>query len=218
MTVRALLPILVAACSFDGNTPVIDGVPGVIDAPRDPPDADPDQPDAVPGQPDAVRPPDARVDAPPGFACPAGYTLIVGGSLTSWYRFESANQKSWVDAENDCEDDALPGDLPSHLVVIDDPIERTALINGPTGTGFLNDQWIGLTDLYAETMYLYVTPQATVSLGNLSGNMPDEDCVRLKNNMNQETRNCGESNRFVCECDGLAADPGRFPNPPDGNP
>jgi hypothetical protein len=217
MTARALLPIVLAACSFDGNIPAADGVPGVVDAPLDDPDADPNVPDADPDQPDAAAAADARVDAATGTGCPPGYGFLIGAPITSQYRFE-ATQRAWIDAEHDCEDDAAGGFEATHLAVLDDTIERGALIGGLTGLENLNDQWIGLTDLFSEPTFLYVTAQPTVFVGAPTGDADNQDCVRLKNTGVHDIRGCNETNRFVCECDGIPADPARFPNPPDGNP
>jgi hypothetical protein len=223
MTARALVPVALAACSFPGSAPAIDGVPGEVDGP---PlviiDADPDQPDA-PAVPDAPAPPDAepdaKVDSSPFASCPPGYNQIIGQPITSSYRFETT-QRSWIAAEADCEDDAAGGLYkPGHLVVLDDAGEGMRMIAGPIGIDMINDQWIGLTDLQSEAApFIYLTSQPVVYVGTPGGDAANQDCVRLKDNGNHDIRDCAETNRYICECDGLDADPARFPNPPDGDP
>jgi hypothetical protein len=214
MSARAGLLLAVAACSFPGTSPVTDADPNTPDAPG-PADA-PAVVDADPNAPDAPAVPDAAVDASAVPVCPAGYAAIPGLSTGSRYRFVSTEER-WIDAELDCEDDPVGADLPAHLVVIDNITERGAIIDGPDGTANLNDQWIGETDLFLENVFIYVTPQVVVGIGVLSGNSSTKDCVRLKNTYAHEVRDCDEPNGYVCECDGVAADPGRYPNPPDGN-
>lgn len=182
-----------AACGFSGNTgePGPDGRRGSADADPDRPDADPSQPDATPGTPDA------------GPMCPSGYF--------EGYRFE-ATQATWAGAEADCDDDSNgSNELSTHLVVVDNGLERAALAL------LSNDQWLGLTDLAAEGTFLYVTSQASIDPISTAGNETDRDCVRLKSNAATEIRDCDEDNVYFCECDGVEPDSARFPNPPDGN-
>jgi hypothetical protein len=186
-------------CDVPSNTCVRD--PSLPDA--DVPDADPDDPDAA-------------IDADPT-GCPLGYVAIVGFPTPSRYRFVDS-QVRWIDAELDCEDDSDGTSLPSHLAVIDSAIEQTAVIGGPLGGGNLDDQWVGLTDLADEGMFGYVTAQTPVFTDNPGGNQSSRDCVRLTNTSQHNTTDCDQTNRFACECDGMAADPARFPNPPDGLP
>lgn len=200
---------LAAGCGFQANNggqqqPV--DAAGSIDAP------------IVTGDgplPDAAA--DAMIDAPTGPQCPAGYDAIVGLSTTSRYRFV-ATDATWIDAENDCEDDAAPTDRATHLIVLDDMAEQTAMLGGLLGGTLINDQYIGLTDLRDEDeSFAYVTNQQT-TLGISPGSDSNtKDCVRIKSTGVAEARSCGETNRYVCECDGIPASPSRYPNPPDGN-
>jgi hypothetical protein len=164
-------------------------------------------PDAPPGTPDAPpNTPDAHVPL-----CPASYTAA-GGSHYRWVGVGT----NWLAAELDCEDDAnTPFEQPTHLAVIDDAAERTLLITGTGGS--LDNQWIGRTDLASDGAFLYVTPQAGVDTSGTSGNSGAKDCVRLGSDGTHQARDCTNTNIYVCECDGFAADPTRFPNYPDGN-
>jgi lectin-like protein len=185
-------------------------VPGwICDTPTNTCVRDPTLPDAEPA--------DAAADAPPGTPCPSGYVAIAGLPSPSRYRFV-ATAVRWIDAELDCEDDADGTTLPSHLVVIDSAIEQTAVIGGELGGANIDDQWTGLTDLATEATWGYVTAQTPVFTDNPNGDQNDKDCVRLENNSSHEARDCDDTNRYACECDGLAGEPARYPNPPNGNP
>ena len=171
-----------------------------------------------PGDAPPLDPPqDLQIDAPPGAQCPATYAPIVAlASSTSRYRFVSTAAK-WIDAETDCENDAAAGDLPAHLVVLDDAAERTAMIGGIAGGAGLQDQFIGAVDLRQEGQLQYITSQLNTLAINPGMNADNKDCVRVKNSGAEEYRDCNDTNRFVCECDGNTANPSRFPNLPNGN-
>ena len=177
--------------------------------------------DAPPGG-DGTSGSDAAVDqmpdSPTGAQCPITYSPILSPSnLASRYRFVGGGGVKWIDAETDCANDASSGELATHLVVLDDLAEANAVIGGLLGGLNLNDQWIGATDLEEEGDIKYVTTQSTTLSLNPSANADNKDCIRLKNDTATEFRSCDETNKYVCECDGRAADPGRFPNLPDGN-
>jgi len=161
---------------------------------------------------------DAAVDAVVVPLCPATYApLITLVPNASRYRFVAGGGLSWLDAENDCADDATGAELATHLVVLDDALEATAVIGGLTGGQNINDQWIGATDLADEDAVGYVTAQATVLALTPTMDAPDKDCIRLKNSGGTEFKSCLDTYKYVCECDGRPADPARFPNPPAGN-
>jgi lectin-like protein len=167
--------------------------------------------------PQLDAPADMQIDAPVGAMCPASYTPILAlAASTSRYRFV-ATPAEWLDAEHDCEDDAAVGELPTHLVVLDDAGEKTAIIGGIAGNLGINDQYIGATDLAEEGEVSYVTSQSTTLALSPSMGADNKDCIRIKSNGNEEFRACNEVNKFVCECDGSNPNPNRFPNPPDGN-
>jgi hypothetical protein len=138
---------------------------------------------------------DAMVDANP---CPAGYAPIAGGEPKSQYRFIE-NGARWIDAEKDCEDDGL-----AHLAILDDDGERNAV--GAIAKG---QPWLGVSDRVAEGTFMKVTTGLATYLPWLGGEPNDqfgEDCVELKDGgFNDE--DCDAANTYVCECDGLAANP-----------
>ncbi len=157
-------------------------------------------------------------DAPVGPQCPSTYAPIVSvNPMSSRYRFSGATGLKWIDAENDCADDAAGGELATHLVVLDDAAEMLAVIGGLSGNGNIQDQWIGATDLEEEDTIEYVTNQTTTLTLLPTAANASKDCIRLKNTPSTEYRSCDEVNKYVCECDGRAADPNRFPNLPNGN-
>jgi hypothetical protein len=178
-------------CDTPTNTCVRD--PTLPDAP--PPDADPTLPDA-----DVLT-------------CPAGYVEVPGFPTSSRYRFV-ATPARWIDAELDCEDDGSG----THLAVMDSEAEQAALVGGALGGENIDDQWIGLTDLQTETAFGFVTAQTAVYLDMPFGDQGGRDCIRLEDFLAHGVRDCDNGNRYVCECDGMAADPARYPNPPNGNP
>jgi hypothetical protein len=161
---------------------------------------------------------DAAVDQLLGPQCPVAYASIVAlAASPSRYRFVGGGGATWLAAETDCANDAVSGELATHLIVLDDAAEKTAMIGGLTGGLAIPDQWIGATDLAQEGEIAYVTVQtSTLSLAP-TANADNKDCVRIKNTGVEEYRNCDETNKYVCECDGQPADPVRFPNLPDGN-
>ena len=144
---------------------------------------------------------DAMVDADP---CPAGYAAITGGEMGSQYRFVTG-AKPWIDAEHDCEHDGL-----AHLAVLDNDGERDAVRGMISG-----DTWLGVTDLVSEGTFFKVTTGAAAYLPWDSGepnNQFNEDCVELSGGgFNDE--GCDNSDVYVCECDGLAANAVAFTPP-----
>jgi hypothetical protein len=216
MTTRAgaALAALVVAGACQYTPRPLDSVDATIVPPdADHPDADPftrpdapELPDAPPGTPDAPpNLPDAFVAQ-----CPASYTAV-GGSHYRW----SSSSANWLTAEQDCEDDAAANEIPTHLAVIDDGGERAIVISGSGTTR--DNQWIGRTDLATEGALIYVTPQSAVDSAGASGNSPTKDCVRLQSSGTHQVRDCTNANLYVCECDGFAPDPSRFPAYPNGN-
>ena len=175
-----------------------------------------DAPPAGDGQPGSDAAVDQMTDAPTAL-CPITYAPIATNPLGSRYRFVGGNGASWIDAETDCADDATNTAPATHLVVLDDAAEQLAAIGGIAGGGNLQDQWIGATDLGEESEIRYVTAQPVTLTLTPSAANDNKDCIRLKNTPSTEFRDCTEVNKYVCECDGRAADPNRFPNLPNGN-
>jgi Lectin C-type domain len=165
---------------------------------------------AVPGAPDGavdvlVAPPDAAPDAAPDAnLCPPSYAPISGGSARSLYRIGAATAM-WDAAEADCEADGL-----AHLVVLDDDSERDAIRGALDG-----DLWTGVTDQVSEGTYFKVTTGLATYLPWLDGepnNQGGEDCVELKGGgLNDD--GCSHKDVYVCECDGLAANPVAYTPP-----
>lgn len=161
---------------------------------------------------------DQMTDGRTGPQCPSTYGPIASlGTTASQYRFIGGGGKTWIEAEQDCEDDAAVGELATHLLVLDDALEATAVIGGFASGLNINDQWIGATDLADEDTVAYVTAQATTLMLAPTMDAPDKDCIRLKNTGGTEFKACDDTYKYVCECDGRSADPARFPNLPDGN-
>ncbi len=186
----ALAALMIAGCVFDRA-----GLPAAGDAPRIDAAADA-APDAVPD----ADPPDAAPDAAPDASpCPDGYAPITGAPAGSQYRVVTSG-KSWIDAEHDCEDDGAT----SHLAILADDAERDAVRGAVSGQA-----WLGVTDIVAEGTWLEVT-SGLAAYRPWNSNEPNdlfgEDCVELDGGgFNDE--GCGNANVYVCECDGLAANP-----------
>lgn len=154
--------------STDGGGVVEDGP--TIDAP---PDADPFE---------TIKP----------MCTAAGYSLVAGPD--GYYRTVT-NNKSWVDAETDCQND-VPG--ATHLIVLSTAAEATYM---KTQLG-----WVGLTDRAAEGTFVNVTgepndPTLFSSGQPDNGNGSNEDCAQMKSDGLDDDQ-CGNGHRYVCECDG----------------
>jgi len=159
--------------------------------------------------PDASSPsPDAAVDTLSPDADPlsavraqclaAGYTAVPSAG-TSLYRVV-ANGSTWVNAETDCAGDVTGA---THLVVLSSAGE-VAYIESQLG-------WIGLTDRANEGVFLDVTNEAGDLRPWLPG-QPDngggnENCAQMKTASGIDDDQCGNSHRYVCECDGHAPTP-----------
>lgn len=129
--------------------------------------------------------------------CP-GYVAWTG--LSSTYRV-ATSPLAWAAAETSCENDE------THLVVIDTAAEHAAVRGSAAGT-----LWIGLSDRVNEGTFLHVTG-ATHTYSGWPNNPPantGEDCVDLLANNNWEDEDCTVARAFVCECDGIPAQPTSF--------
>lgn len=134
--------------------------------------------------------------------CPNGYTLTDSGHPGSFYKQVTAST-TWSGAETDCEDDATAGTAPTHLIVLDDQAE--AAFAWTTNT---SDQWVGHSDLVSEGDWLPVTDQSGVFTGNATGNNTNKNCLEVTQSSGQTTaETCTNGHPYLCECDGLAADP-----------
>lgn len=179
---------VLAGCGFKAT-----GQPGAgDDAPTsDAADADASVADALTtdGPLDAVDA--AMADAAVGCETDADYTQI-GGS-----RYLTLTSMAWTDGEAACEGRG------SHLLVLDDALEATAIV-------LLLDSntWLGVSSRLNDGAYHAVTDQEVfLAPGSYNANR----CVRRKADATIESRgNCAELNAVVCECDGRAAVPGNF--------
>lgn len=157
--------------------------------------------DAPPDAPDALFDgmPDASLDAP---GCPMTYAATAG----RYYRL-STTQAGWAGAAADCADDSPT----SHLVVIGTPAELT-LVNNTFSDE--NEIWIGLSDRITDGTFLWVTTEDTMGYPPASGapwqNLGTGPCVQHKIPDGFNTRDCGLTRRYLCECDGYPNDPSRY--------
>ncbi len=181
-----------AGCFFDEAGVELTPGPGADGAPAEP---DAGRADAA----DAGAAADARVD----FNCPAPYQPATVNGRTS-YRIRN-NPSSWTDAESDCESDG-PG---IHLAVIDDAVELHALDDATN----VANLWVGVSDRNTGGVFLRVTGGPADFLPWTAGEPNDqgfgEDCVELVGaGINDE--GCDDAQAYICECDGVPADPAAF--------
>jgi hypothetical protein len=132
----------------------------------------------------------AMIDMPA--ACPMGYTAMG----TSSYRFVT-QQDDWLAAEMDCENDGTG----THLAVAGDMAELTLL-----GNLAQDNYWLGASDRVTEATWLWVTGGAGPNLGMGNGS----DCARGNDAGNLSDQDCGGTEVYVCECDGMAAMPATY--------
>lgn len=135
---------------------------------------------------------DAAVDA--ALTCPAGYGENAFGTC---YRFETSTPKSWQDAETDCESEG------AHLVVVDTQDEDAALPDV---------HWIGYSETVSEGTYVWVTGAGRSSYENwaIAAGEPDllqDAYCAVTRPDNWHDDNCFETKSYVCEYDGIVADP-----------
>lgn len=163
-------------------------------------------PDDTTGSGSDASIPGANPDATPDSAasilpCPVTYTLSNGSSK---YRSVTAST-TWTAAETDCEDDATPNvTRPAHTIVLDNDAERAYAFMQNN-----SDQWVGITDRNTEQAYLAVTNQMPFFLGSATGNNTSKDCLIL-NSTDTTSEACSNGHPYLCECDGLAANPANF--------
>jgi len=136
--------------------------------------------------------------------CPASYAGQLQGSGS---RYRVVDQPApWLDAQRDCADDGAG----THLAVVGSELERSGL-----RTLFQDDLWIGFSDRVAEGSFRWVTGASSAFTGWASG-QPDgqdasQDCVEQKHMMQSwHDQPCTDLLAYVCECDGVAADPATY--------
>lgn len=144
--------------------------------------------------------PDAGLDAgidgppppPPPVMCPAGYTRGASGTC---YRMFANMPLSWVEAEKRCELDG------AHLVVPD--TEAEALFVG-------DGSWLGISDRRTRGVFLTVTGRRlgfTYWAQNQPSSLP---CVQADRAARWFSVPCDFPFFFLCEYDGLRADPAAY--------
>lgn len=200
----ALLALVVAGCSFKpgslnrrdaGDT--VDDVH--IDAATELDDVLLDTP-----APTSDAASDAAVDALVARTCPPTYMLTNVDEPGSKYRLVTASD-DWAAAEADCEDDGGTLTLqPAHLVVLDDSTERSWVYQQGT-----TDKWIGASDRLTEGALQAVTDQAAPHFGNAASQEVQKDCM-FTTSSETVMELCTAGFQYICECDGLAADPTNF--------
>lgn len=157
---------------------------------------------------------DALADTPATGTCPASYTF--GSAMTtSRYRFITSTM-TWTNAAQTCANDvtAATGDRRTHLVVIADEAERTAIADANGGVF-----WIGLTDINTEGAFRWVTGEpvggypaqgsGAWGAGEPSGGL-GVDCVATTPSGQFQDAMCTSSAPVLCECDGYPDDPSRY--------
>ena len=127
--------------------------------------------------------------------CPATYTLLAG----SCYRVAAAN--AWLTDELACEADAVG----AHLVVIGGDSERAMLV---PSLQLGARTWIG-TSKRQNPSYLTVTGMTPyLDLGVQTE--PSEDCLSIHADGLMYLHSCTDANPYVCEYDGVPADPAAY--------
>lgn len=186
------------ACSPSGACPLpYRCVAGVCAAPGDVPDGA--IADAATGDAAADGAPlDAPADAgtPDGaLVCPPSFTLHASGSCHRGFDTDA----SWLDAEAQCEA------LGAHLVVVETMAEASSL---PAPI------WIGVSDRVTEGTYRAVTG-ATITFTYFDNGEPSggsQDCIHTSGGNNKRWKDgpCDFPFPFVCEYDGVPADPSAY--------
>jgi len=179
---RAALLLVLAACrvNFDEVAPTGDA--------------------ALPGDQAGSAGDDAAMaDAGPDAAltCPGTYVTVVGES--SKYRAVN-NSSGWLAAEQACEADG------THLWIPDTAAEMAMLVALLPGQNL----WTGITDRRTVGQWLRVTGGTQMYLPWETGE-PDAqqpECLRMDGLTTQlGDQDCTSGGRYICECDGAAADP-----------
>jgi hypothetical protein len=153
---------------------------------------------------------DARLDdgAPAGdgprdgaaVACQAQYVFAIGSS-----HYRLGGQTTWTAAETSCETDGAG----IHLVVIDAASEMTALapLSGNSRT------WVGVSDRKTDNVFLRVIGGVAPFLPWRSGDPSQAGTACAAwDPQPAEYRDeaCGQGRQFICECDGIPADPSSY--------
>jgi hypothetical protein len=144
-----------------------------------------------------------------------GYSTI--GTQTSRYRLVTTNRE-WLEAQDDCVDDGTG----THLAVASSMQEHLDIADAISGASA--SVWVGASDRYIEALFIPVTGATTTLYVDwytgASKPEPDNsgDCVevvsstapQLGDRRKNFDEDCGESRKYICECDGVAADPNAY--------
>lgn len=160
--------------------------------------------DLVPKDAAADAVPDTAIDARAIDPCAATYTTMIG---QSYYRF-SGTPTSWDIAEHACETDGRG----SHLVVFGSSLEMNKVEEMVQGTPL----WVGFTDRVGEGTFYDVMnePLQSVYLPGWEAGDPSfagPGCVEFTPSSRLfHDQDCATQVAYVCECDGVLADPSSF--------
>jgi hypothetical protein len=142
--------------------------------------------------------------SPDAIQCLAGYTPIDG----SCYRVQESPALTWAGAEAACEADGVG----AHLVVPIDLAEVRLIQIDVLGVT-VADAWIGISDQIVAGTHRAVTGDIAVTLWDPG--QPDggtERCVDIGAGAGADMKDsaCTDVNDFICEYDGVPADPAAF--------
>ena len=134
-------------------------------------------------------------------ACQSQYTFAIGASR---YRVVGG-QTAWPAAEASCEADGAG----MHLAVLDSAAEMTALaaLSGNART------WVGVSDRKTDDVFLRVIGGAATFLPWRPGDPSQAGpaCAAWDPQPGQyRDEQCTQGRQYVCECDGIPADPAAY--------
>lgn len=171
--------------------------------------------DAAPGD----TPRDGTRDVAATATCPDTYTIRLGDSR---YRFEpTSTHVVWPDAALACVSDlpGSPGPVYTHLVVLDNDLERQALLSYREP---ITEYWVGLTDRVTSGLWLPVTDEQVnypepgtppwangLPAANMGADCVGLDAVPDDDGLLYNDYCASVKEPYICECDGYADDPAR---------
>lgn len=183
-----------------------------------------DRPDARDDGSGAAARDDAGSGDDASSSCPDTYDIALAAFPDSRYFYQPITGP-WLSAQQLCVQDAQGAGVNTHLVVIQDENERTALYGALLAKTVMVTFWIGLSDRTLEDSFLWVTgeplgmpPRTTPPW---PPNQPDnendaQDCVRMKA-PNETTYGgyfddigCTSVLAYVCECDAYPSEPANY--------
>ena len=128
-------------------------------------------------------------------ACPESYTELATGC----YRFTAqVSERDWLDAELACEAEG------GHLAIIDDEDDRAAIFESVPST--VTDFWIGASARVAPGEFIGVTRRPFFIAWNSSEPNGTGACLEFEL-AGMGDSNCANVNDYLCEIDGVVADP-----------